>query len=194
MFVVSSRRRNLFSTLATVATLTKDIEERLSRSNSTRTSPVQTRRARAAKAQEEKMDTARLLHAAVAKKIAQENGKVSPVDREFEFDSVDEKADKQQGMDDDEEDELSASCTNGLGDSGYGGQQKQSSDKLESQDQPVGEQIGMADILLEADKLMRNRQTGLVNRDSDEERLEKTDLNQSGRNVEMTALVMVHAT
>lgn len=193
-----SRRRNLFSTLATVATLTKDIEERLSRSNSTRTSPVQTRRARAAKAQEEKMDAARLLQAAVAKKIAQENDRASPVDKDFEFD---EKAGKQQGMDDEEEDELAASFTNGLGDSGYGGQQKLNNDELESQNESVGEQIGMADILLEADKLMRNRQIGLENRkteladgDTHEERLEKTDLNQNGRNVELTAPVMVHAT
>lgn len=187
----SPRRRNLFSTLATVATLTKDIEERLSRNNSARSSPVQTRRARAAKAAEEEMDTAILLHAAVAKRLAHGNGKKSPVDRDFDFEIEPDGTDRQHAVDDDEEDELSVSRTNGLNDSGYGGQTTDSSVELQ---QPAAEQ-GMADILLEADKLLTMRdkqtQTQLI---GDGKRLGKSDVDQNGTSVRLAPSVVMQPT
>ncbi|XP_062522521.1 forkhead box protein N3-like isoform X2 [Corticium candelabrum] len=184
-----SRRRNLFSTLATVATLTKDIEENLSRNNSERSSPVQTRRARAAKAAIEEIDTARLLHAAVAKRLAEETGKKSSVDGDFDFENNSGGIHRQQKEDDEEDDELSKSHSNGLGDSGYGGQETKVSD---NHSQLQVEEQGMADIILEADKLlaMRDRKTQLS---QSEKTIGKNDVNQSGFSSELISGFAIHA-
>eukprot|EP00118_Oscarella_pearsei_P014560 m.125397 g.125397 ORF g.125397 m.125397 type:complete len:531 (+) comp37873_c0_seq7:323-1915(+) len=136
---------NMFSgleTMATVASLARDIEEELSRHNSSRSSPIMTRRSKAAS----QSAASRLLQEALTKRLA---AKTSYVDSKRDLRNGDREGKDEE---DEEEEEVAAAMkTDTLNDSGFGdGRRSGSNSSPESA-------LATADIFLEADKILSTK-------------------------------------